>query len=134
MPRSGTIRLSQFINHPPAAVWRALTDPEIHSRWWTAGDVKAAPGARFTLDMRTYGKQPCEVLAVEPGRLFSYLFAPGVLDTTITWRIEPDGEGTRLHLEQSGFDLDSSIGKMAYDGMNAGWPQILPRIEPALAN
>lgn len=134
MSEPGIIRLSQFINQPPARVWQALTDPTIHARWWAEGDVKAELGARFTLDMRMYGKQPCEVLAVEPGRLFRYLFAPAVLDTTITWRLEPEGDGTRLHLEQSGFNLNSPIGKMAFTGLTAGWPQILARIEPALAN
>jgi uncharacterized protein YndB with AHSA1/START domain len=127
------IRLSQFINHAPSEVWKALTTPEIHARWWAAGDVKAEPGHKFTLDMGKFGQQSCEVLAVEPERFFSYLFAPAVLNTTITWRLEPEAEGTRLHLEQSGFDLDSPMGKMAYEGMAAGWPQILARIEPALA-
>jgi hypothetical protein len=37
----GVIRLSQFIDHPPAKVWKALTDPETHAKWWAAGDVKA---------------------------------------------------------------------------------------------
>jgi|SRR5271165_3321259 len=134
MPDPGVIRLSQFIHHPPARVWQALTDPAIHARWWAEGEVKAEPGARFTLDMRMYGKQWCEVVAVEPGRVFSYVFAPDVLNTTITWRLEPEGEGTRLDLVQSGFDLTTSIGKMAYEGLVAGWPAILARIEPALAN
>jgi uncharacterized protein YndB with AHSA1/START domain len=51
MTKPGVIRLSQFINHPPAKVWRALTDPELHARWWAAGDVKAVVGHQFTLDM-----------------------------------------------------------------------------------
>jgi uncharacterized protein YndB with AHSA1/START domain len=113
-------------------VWQALTTPEIHPRWWAAGDVKPEVGHRFTLDMGKFGQQPCEVLAVEPERLFSYLFAPGLLNTTITWRLEPEAEGTLLHLEHSGFDLNSPMGKMAHDGMSTGWPQILARIDPAL--
>jgi uncharacterized protein YndB with AHSA1/START domain len=132
MSDPGVIRLSQFIHHPPAAVWQALTNPDIHARWWAAGDIKPEPGLKFTLDMGRFGQQSCEVLAVEPERLFSYLFAPGVLNTAITWRLEPEAGGTRLHLEQSGFDLNSPMGKMAHDGMAAGWPQILARIDPAL--
>ena len=101
MTERGVIRLSQFINHPPAKVWKALTDPEIHAKWWAAGDVKAVVGHRFTLDMGPWGQQPCEVLAVEPERLLSYSFAPGTLDSTITWRLEPENGGTRLHLEHA---------------------------------
>ncbi len=132
MTEPGVIRLSQTINHPPALVWNALTDPEIHARWWAAGDVKAVVGHHFTLDMGPWGKQPCEVLAVEPERLLSYRFAPGTLNTTITWRLEPEGSGTRMHLEQSGFDLDSPLGNMAFDGLGAGWPKVLERLAPAV--
>jgi uncharacterized protein YndB with AHSA1/START domain len=130
----GVIRLSQFIDHPPAKVWRALTDPGLHAKWWAKGDVRAEVGHRFTLDMGSWGQQPCEVVAVEPEHLLSYSFAPGTLDTTITWRLEPEGHGTRLHLEHSGFDLDSPLGKMAFEGMGGGWPKVLERIAPTLAS
>ncbi len=132
MTEPGVIRLSQFINHPPAKVWKALTDPALHAKWWAAGDVRAEVGHRFTLDMGQWGKQPCEVVAVENERLLSYSFAPGTLNTTITWRLEAENGGTSLHFEQSGFDLDSPIGKMAFDGMARGWPGILGRIGPAI--
>lgn len=132
MTEPGVIRLSQFIKHPPAKVWKALTDPTLHARWWAAGDVKAVVGHRFTLDMGPWGQQPCEVIAVEPERLLKYSFAPGTLDTTIIWRLEPEGSGTRLHFEQSGFDLESPLGRTAFDGMGKGWPKILERIGSAL--
>jgi len=128
----GVIRLSQFINRPPAKVWEALTDASLHAKWWAAGDVKAVVGHRFTLDMGPWGRQPCEVVAVVPERLLRYSFAPGTLDTTIAWRLEPEGAGTRLQLEHSGFDLESPLGKTAFDGMGRGWPSVLERIEPAI--
>jgi uncharacterized protein YndB with AHSA1/START domain len=81
MMERGVIRLSQFINHPPEKVWKALTDPELHAKWWAAGDVKAVVGHRFTLDMGQWGQQPCEVLAVEPGRLLSYIPRTGLIET-----------------------------------------------------
>jgi uncharacterized protein YndB with AHSA1/START domain len=127
----GAIRLSEFIDHTPAQVWRALTDPDLHAKWWAAGDIRPVVGHRFTLDMGQWGKQPCEVLAAEPERLLRYSFAPGTLNTTITFRLEPEGSGTRLHFEHSGFDLDSPIGKMAYEGMSRGWPDVLGRIATA---
>ena len=133
MIEPGTIRISEFINHPPAKVWRALTDPELHAKWWAAGDVKPVVGHKFKLDMGPWGQQPCEVIAVETEKLLTYSFAEGSLDTTITWRLEPEGAGTRLHLEHSGFDLDSPLAKQAFEGMGAGWPKILKRIEPAIS-
>ncbi|MFF0791626.1 SRPBCC domain-containing protein [Streptomyces spiralis] len=128
MTEDNAIDLERFLPHPPAAVWNALTDPELHARWWAAGDVKPVVGHRFTLDMGNFGKQPCEVTEVEERRLLVYRFAEGSLDTTITWRLEPDGEGTRLHLTHAGFDLDSPMGRQAYDGMGNGWPHVLDRL------
>jgi uncharacterized protein YndB with AHSA1/START domain len=126
------IRCDQFIPHPPAAVWRALTEPDLHARWWAAGDVRPVVGHRFTLDMGSWGDQQCEVLAVEPERLLRYTFAPGSLDSTITWRLEAEGTGTRLFLEHAGFDLDSPLGRAAYEGMGRGWPGVLRRVDHAL--
>lgn len=123
------IELDQFIAREPAAVWRALTEPELLARWWAPGDIKPIVGHRFTLDMGSWGQQPCEVLAVDPGRLLSYTFAEGALDTTITWRLEPEGAGTRLFLRHAGFPA----GSMPLKRMGGGWPAILRRIEPALA-
>ena len=67
-----------------------------------------------------------------PERLLRYSFAPGTLDSTITWRLEPEGDGTRLHLEHAGFDLDSPLAKKAFEGMGGGWRAILERIAPAI--
>ncbi len=128
MSAPGVIRLEKVYPHPPSAVWRALTDPALHARWWGAGDVRPVVGHRFTLDMGPFGKQPCEVIAVEHERLFSYRFATGTLDTTITWQLSAEGRGTRLALTHEGFDLDSPMGRAAWEGMKGGWPGVLDRL------
>jgi uncharacterized protein YndB with AHSA1/START domain len=133
MSTPAVIQLDRLYRHPPAAVWRALTDPALHARWWAAGDVRPVVGHRFTLDMGPFGKQPCEVLAVEPERLLRYRFATGTLDTIITWRLAPEGTGTRLSLEHEGFDLDSPFSRRAFEGMKPGWPGVLDRLDVALA-
>lgn len=134
MNKSGVVRLEHLYPQPPAKVWRALTDPELHGRWWAKGDVKAVVGHRFTLDMGPFGQQACEVLEVEVERKLKYSFAPGTLDTTITWLLEPAGAGTKLTLIHEGFDLDSPLGQQAFHGMGGGWPKILPRITDAAAS
>lgn len=134
MIEPGSIQLTQYIPHSPDKVWEALTNPVFLAKWWAAGDVRAVVGHRFSLDMGQWGKQPCEVLAVEENKLLVYTFAPGTLDTTITWRLQAEGEGTRLFLEHKGFDLDSPLGKSAFQGMKEGWPKVLNRITPVLAD
>jgi uncharacterized protein YndB with AHSA1/START domain len=133
MTRPAVIQLDHFYHHAPAAVWKALTDPELHARWWAAGDVRPVVGHRFALDMGKWGMQPCEVVAVEPERLLRYRFATGSLDTMITFRLEPEGDGTRLIFVQEGFDLDSPMGRSAYEGMKPGWPRILAKIADVLS-
>lgn len=134
MTDPAVITCDEFLPHPPAKVWQALTDPELHARWWAAGDVRPVVGHRFTLDMGPWGNQPCEVLTVEPERLLRYSFAEGSLDSTITWRLVPEGKGTRLLLEHAGFDLDTPMGRQALQGMQQGWPHILKRIDSVLAD
>ncbi|MCX5230000.1 SRPBCC domain-containing protein [Streptomyces sp. NBC_00233] len=116
----------------PKAVWRALTDPELHARRWAAGDVRAELGHRFALDMGRCGHQECEVLAVEPERLLGHGFAPGTLDTTVTCRLEAEGTGTRPFLDHAGFDLDSPLGRAAFEGTGRGRPRLLRRVSPVL--
>ena len=129
---AAVIRHDQFLAHPPAAVWAALTTPDLMARWWVPGDVRPVVGHHFTLDMGTWGQQPATVTAVEPERLLRYTFAEGTLDTTITWRLEPEGRGTRLFLEHADFDLDSPLGRQALEGMGRGWPGLVRNLERKL--
>jgi uncharacterized protein YndB with AHSA1/START domain len=88
------IRVEHYYPQSPAAVWKALTDPALHARWWAAGDVQPIVGHRFELDMGQWGKQPCEVLEVQQNRLLKYRFAAGTLDSTITWElVSQKGQG-----------------------------------------
>jgi len=132
MTDPGLIQLTRLIHHPPGKVWSALTTPAIHARWWAAGDVRPVLGHCFTLNMGQWGLQLCKVIAVKHERLLSYSFAPGTLNTTITWELAAEADGTRLSLEHKGFDLDSPLGKTAFHGMRNGWPGVINRLETAL--
>jgi uncharacterized protein YndB with AHSA1/START domain len=132
MKKAAVIELEHYYAHPLSAVWKALTDPELHALWWAAGNVQAVVGHRFELDMGQWGKQPCEVIKVEHERLLRYRFAAGTLDTIITWQLLPEGPGTRLKLTHEGFNLDSPIGRKALEGMKPGWPTVLMRLKALL--
>lgn len=132
MSEEAVIRLEHRYTQAPAAVWRALTDPELLARWFVKGDIRPIVGHRFELDMGKWGMQPCEVIAVEPERLIAYRFAIGSLDTTISWQLTPLADGTLLTLTHAGFDLDSPLGKTAFEGMRPGWPGLLERLGKTL--
>jgi uncharacterized protein YndB with AHSA1/START domain len=132
MTEAGMIECDEFLPHPPAVVWRALTDPELMARWWAAGDIRPVVGHRFSVDMGQFGLQPCEVVAVDPGQMLRYRMGGGTIDTTVTWRLVPEGTGTRLFVTHAGFDLDSPLGRQAYDAMGKGWPIVVGRLAPVL--
>lgn len=138
------IRVDQFIGHPPARVWRALTDPELMARWLMPNDFRPVVGHRFTFRtspmpaVRFGGVCHCEVLAVEPERLLRISWVdPGEengLDSVVTWRLEPEGRGTRLFLEHDGFDPDNPVQQLSRRIMgDTGWRGTARRIEKVLS-
>ncbi|WP_327582725.1 SRPBCC domain-containing protein [Nonomuraea sp. NBC_00507] len=129
------IRLDQFIAHPPAKVWRALTEPELVAQWLMPNDFKPEVGHRFTF--RTQPKKQvgfdgivhCEVLELEPEKLLKISWSDGKqADWTVTWRLEPEGKGTRLFLDHEGFDPVDELQQMSRRIMGSGWPSHFRRV------
>lgn len=103
--------------------------PALLAQWWAAGDIRAEVGHRFELDMGQWGKQPCEVLEVIPEQLLKYRFTE---HWTLTWRLTPEGNGTRLTLLHEGFDLSRPKDRFALENMGKGWPDVLRRLGEVL--
>ncbi|MEU4530260.1 metalloregulator ArsR/SmtB family transcription factor [Micromonospora ureilytica] len=132
MTDTATIAVDQFIAAPPSKVWRSLTEPELFARWWVPGDIAAVVGHRFHLQMPGWGAVACEVTEVEPERRFVYTFNE---NWTLTWRLVPEGNGTRLFLDHSGFDLDDPRARDAFARMGPGWrDKILPGLAQLAAD
>ncbi|TAK78997.1 MAG: SRPBCC domain-containing protein, partial [Dehalococcoidia bacterium] len=62
-----------------------------------------------------------------------YTWAGGGVDTRVTYQVEPEGAGTRLHFEQSGFDLSQPWGTASLQGAEVGWGYMLAKLEGMLA-
>jgi uncharacterized protein YndB with AHSA1/START domain len=127
MDEQRTIRVDQFLGHPPARVWQALTDPVLLAKWLMPNDFQPVVGHRFTFltepqpEAAFDGVVHCQVLAIEPEQLLRISWRGGRLDTTVTWTLAPEGRGTRLFLEHDGFDPDDPIQQSARRIMGAGW-------------
>jgi uncharacterized protein YndB with AHSA1/START domain len=115
------IEVDEFLPHPPATVWAALTTSDRLQVWLMPNDFVPEVGHRFTFDTGSWGITECEVLDIEAERLLRYSWRNGALDTEVVWRLVPEGTGTRLFLEHRGFDLDHPVQRFAYDGMRGGW-------------
>jgi uncharacterized protein YndB with AHSA1/START domain len=112
----GTILASVVVDASPERVYRALTSAEI-TDWWVRpgvfdtrqwkGDVR--PGGRWRASGVGGGKPYVlegEFLEVDAPRLLVHTWHPGgapVAQTTVTYRVEPLGAGTRVTLRHSGF-------------------------------
>jgi Uncharacterized conserved protein len=86
-----------------------------------ASDFRPEVGHHFTLDTGRWNLTHCVVTAVEPERLLRYTWRNGPLDTVVTWRLVPEGNGTRVLVEHHGFDLNDPAQRRAFDGMSGGW-------------
>ena len=112
------------LRHPPAKVWRALTDPGLLSEWLLpVVELKLAPGAAFAFKTQPHpgwdGTVNCKVLTVEEHRILRYTWVVGeMLDTVVTFTLTPTGEGTLLSLVQSGFKPEQ---KQNFGGARYGW-------------
>jgi uncharacterized protein YndB with AHSA1/START domain len=66
------------------------------------------------------------VIESEPSQRLVYTFNG---DWTLTWTLVAEGDGTRLLLEHSGFDMDIESHRIAFSNMSRGWASaILPRL------
>ncbi|MCB1009479.1 MAG: SRPBCC domain-containing protein [Acidobacteria bacterium] len=112
---SPEIRLSIRIDAPRARVFRALLDPELLNRWIASAaevDPRAGGAYRFGWKYEVAGREvvggPTRILElVENEKLVTdwpdWRGDADVPVQTITWRLEDDGDGTRVTLVHSGF-------------------------------
>ena len=94
-----TLVLVRDLTHPPAAVWKALTDPQ-HLREWAPFDADRNLGTVGTAKLSTAGAPAPHVSETRVKRAD----APKVLEFSwgeqdIRWELEPlEGGGTQLTL------------------------------------
>jgi len=115
--------------HPPEKIWRALTQPHLIEVWLMKSDFTPVLGRDFSLHA-AWGDIACRVLEIEPGRSLAYSWAAKGLDSVVTWTLTPTDKGTRLRMEQVGFQPDQPL---AYRGATAGWPRFFDALEQLLA-
>ncbi len=105
------IRMVSQYPHPPAKVWRALTDPALMALWMIAArpeGFSAVVGTRFKFVGKPRpgwsGVVDGEVLEAREPSLFCYSWvADGGAPMRITYRLEPSGAGTRFSFEHTNF-------------------------------
>ncbi|HYE47420.1 MAG TPA: SRPBCC domain-containing protein [Caulobacter sp.] len=109
------IDLAFELEEPPEKVWRALTEPALLARWLGPNDFRAEPGAVFTVGgapgaANDNATARCEVLTLEPGRRLRLSWKEGVVESLITFTLEPGADGgSRLRLTHDGFVTEGGL-------------------------
>jgi uncharacterized protein YndB with AHSA1/START domain len=124
-----SVVVEREVPFPPEKVWRALTQPELIEKWLMKNDFKPVVDHAFTL-RADWGAVDCKVLAVEPKKTLSYTWVAYGLKSIVTWTLTPTSAGTRLRMEQSGFQPDQP---QYYEGAKGGWQRFFAALEQVLA-
>jgi len=142
------IRIVRDYPHPPAKVWRAVTDPALIPLWTATGaggrteGFATTVGTKFRLVAKPKpgwnGVVDCEVLEVsEPSLLrYSWVGGDGAGDVTeVVYRLEPRAGGTRFTYEHTGFTGASGLfmakllGRVRRKMLSVGLPAVLDDLD-----
>lgn len=123
------------LRHPPAKVWRALTNPVLLSEWLLpVANLKLQAGADFKFQAPPQpgwdGAVNCRYLEIDVGKKISWAWVVGEIDTVVTFTLAPTTDGTRLSMVQSGF---KATQKQNFGGARYGWNMMSEKLLQLLA-
>jgi uncharacterized protein YndB with AHSA1/START domain len=130
--QEGTIRFERVLAHPVDRVWTAITTPKGLADWWLPFpadiDIDLQVGGLIAFSAPEFGpaSMTCTILELDPPtRLVHTHFDPAV---TLSWELQPEGDGCRLRLTQHTPDIAAALGQ----GHIVGLHHSLDRLEPAI--
>lgn len=124
--------------HPPAKVWRALTEPKLIALWMMRPEGFApVVGTRFKLIAKPQpgwrGFVECQVLEVRENQLLRYSWVgnENQAPMEVSYTLEVTAGGTRLTFDHVGFH---GIGGflLAKLMMGPGWKKMLAKAFPSV--
>ena len=134
---TNTITKTTHVNAPIGRVWRAISDHNEFGQWFkVALDQPFAVGQESTGKMTYPGYEGypwfAKVVAIEPTRRLAYDWVPGPAEigqdlsneprTRVEFLLEPEANGTRVTIIESGFDkLPEARRESVVRGNTEGW-------------
>jgi uncharacterized protein YndB with AHSA1/START domain len=137
-----TIQREIRFPQPRERVWQAIAQSAALAEWMFPNDFEPRVGHEFTFKVPPNPKVNfdgltvnCEVLECEPPKLlaFSWSVAGPVGNSRVSFELDPDGDGTRLRFEHSGFDVSLPMGEQAFKGAEFGWTKMLGQLSTVVA-
>ena len=135
-PNQDAVQTDIFIAAPMERVFHAITDPRQLIQWWGQADryritechMDLRPGGKWrTAGVGADGKPfhvEGEYRKIDPPRRLVYSWRPSyrvLPETLVRWELHPEGQGTRVHVEHSGFSGDLATAQEH----GTGWVRIL---------
>jgi uncharacterized protein YndB with AHSA1/START domain len=133
-----TIEQTIQIEAPPPMVFRALTDADDLSRWWTTraeSDPRTGGAFSYTWEFeeqpeRNHTRE--DVYAeVTPDEHIRYDWPMPLGNTVVDFRLEPSDDGTKLVLEHEGWGSDPEWDQ-AHEMHAGGWQFFLGNLKSYL--
>jgi uncharacterized protein YndB with AHSA1/START domain len=133
--QTDSIAFELDLQHAPAKVWRALTDPKLLSQWLLPiVELKLEPGSAFKFNAPPQpgwdGVVDCKLIEVEAQKSLRYRWIVGEIDTVVTLTLTPTDSGSLLSVVQSGFKANQ---KQNFGGARYGWKMMGGKLIDLLA-
>jgi len=130
------IERTMTLRRPPAEVWKALTTAEGLGAWFgERATIDLRPGGAATMTFGGGMTVEMRVERVEAPTVFAYTWRlPDLPEsdprrTYVEFTLEPDGDGTLLHLVETGFaQLPVDTRQDTYDSHGDGWTRELSEL------
>ena len=139
---TNTIRREILIPQPREQVWQAITESATLAEWMFPNDFEPRVGHHFTFRVPGNPKMNfdgltvrCQVLECDAPNTLAFSWSAGgpVENTRVSFRLETDGDGTRIHFEHSGFDVSAPFGEQAFKGAEFGWAKMFKQLAAVVA-
>jgi uncharacterized protein YndB with AHSA1/START domain len=131
------IEIERTVTAPPDRIFRALTDADELSRWWTTSaesDARTGGSYAYRFEFEDASRNHTytgEYLHVVPDESVRYPWQTGLGPTEVAVGLEPEADGTRVRLVHSGWgeggDWDEAVAM--YD---QGWSFFLDNLKAYL--